>query len=183
MTSVQQHAHTTEEIRRHVPGEPGLWVVLFGDMTMFAILFGIYLHVRGQQPDVFAASQEDLNQNFGAINTILLLSSSLLLVYAINYVRRKDLQRATSLLLCTIGLGLGFVVIKLFEYHEQISDGHTPDRKRVLHVLLCSHRYPPDPRGNRPSRANRLACQLLTIENTTDVDDLHRGRSLFLAPG
>jgi nitric oxide reductase NorE protein len=122
----RQEVHAVDKIGRHVPGEPGLWVLLFGDLTVFAVLFGLYLHARGRQPDVVAASQHTLNQNFGAVNTLVLLSSSLLLVYATNCARHQNRQRASSLLLCTIGLGLGFVVIKFLEYHEQISQGHTP---------------------------------------------------------
>jgi heme/copper-type cytochrome/quinol oxidase subunit 3 len=33
---------------RHVPGEPGVWVLLFGDMVVFTILFTVYLHKRAQ---------------------------------------------------------------------------------------------------------------------------------------
>ena len=31
----------------HVPGEPGIWVLLFGDMLVFTVLFTVYLHQRG----------------------------------------------------------------------------------------------------------------------------------------
>jgi nitric oxide reductase NorE protein len=31
---------------RRVPGEEGTWVFIFGDLTVFALLFGVYLHYR-----------------------------------------------------------------------------------------------------------------------------------------
>lgn len=43
--------------KRHVPGEPGIWVLLFGDMMVFTVLFTVYLHQRGVRPALFAESQ------------------------------------------------------------------------------------------------------------------------------
>ncbi len=48
-------------VARHVPGEPGLWVLLLGDMTLFAALFAFYLRRRGESPELFAESQGTLH--------------------------------------------------------------------------------------------------------------------------
>jgi nitric oxide reductase NorE protein len=72
---------------RHLPGEEGIWVLIFGDMTVFAILFGVSLYYRGAQPVVFDSSQLRLNQTFGAVNTLVLLTSSMLVVTAVRAVR------------------------------------------------------------------------------------------------
>jgi nitric oxide reductase NorE protein len=112
---------------RHVPGEPGIWVLLFGDLGLFTILFAVYLHNRGQQPELFAQSQATLNRTLGATNTVVLLASSLLVVLATHAVRRDPLRRyAPRLVLGAVALGLCFIVIKAFEYHEKLSVGITP---------------------------------------------------------
>lgn len=112
---------------RHVPGEPGIWVLLFGDMAVFTILFAVYLHQRGQKADLFAQSQDELNRAFGALNTLVLLTSSLLVVLATRALRTERLRhRATQLTLAGVGVGACFVVIKAFEYHEKIAAGITP---------------------------------------------------------
>lgn len=112
---------------RHVPGEPGLWVLLFGDMMVFTVLFGVYLSKRGQHRELFAKSQDALNRNLGAINTLVLLTSSLLVVFAV-HARRSDRLRpmASKLMLAAFGVGSMFVVIKVIEYHEKVSAGITP---------------------------------------------------------
>jgi len=121
-------AATTPHAReRHVPGEPGIWVLLFGDMLVFAILFTVYLHQRAAQPDLFARSQEVLNRALGATNTLVLLTSSLLVVFATRAIRRDEWRRYThGLTLAGVGVGACFVVIKVFEYHEKVSAGVTP---------------------------------------------------------
>jgi nitric oxide reductase NorE protein len=112
---------------RHVPGEPGIWVLLFGDMAVFTILFAVYLHQRGQKPDLFAESQAELNRTFGAINTLVLLTSSILVVLATLALRSDNLRHlAHRLTLAGVCVGACFVVIKAFEYHEKIAAGITP---------------------------------------------------------
>lgn len=117
----------TSPSRGHVPGEPGIWVLLFGDMMVFTILFGVYLHARGQQPDLFAQSQSALNRNFGAINTLVLLTSSLLVVFAVQAIRSPEWRPyAHRLTLAGFGVGACFIVIKGIEYHEKLAAGITP---------------------------------------------------------
>ena len=100
--------------QRHVPGEPGVWVLIFGDMLVFAVLFAVYLHARGPEHELFAASQEALNRNFGAINTLVLLTSSLLVVIAGRALRSEKWRHlAQRLTLAGAAVGVCFVVIKV----------------------------------------------------------------------
>lgn len=109
-----------------VPGEAGIWVLLFGDLVVFTTLFITYLVERGANPVLFAESQDVLNRTFGAINTLVLLTSSLLVVLATHAMKRDDLRRyAYPLTLAAVGVGGCFVVIKAAEYHEKISAGVT----------------------------------------------------------
>lgn len=62
MTSARRsesNGFVDKEVRtqRRLPAEEGVWVFLFGDMTVFAMLFGVYLYYRGQTPGVFDESQ------------------------------------------------------------------------------------------------------------------------------
>ena len=111
----------------HVPGEPGMWVLLFGDMTVFAVLFIVYLHARGHNRELFAQSQSALNKNFGAINTLVLLSSSLLIVMAGRAIRSaRWVHLAQRLTLAGATVGACFVVVKVLEYREKVAAGITP---------------------------------------------------------
>ncbi|WP_250292260.1 cytochrome c oxidase subunit 3 [Frankia sp. CiP1_Cm_nod1] len=126
---MQQTQVPASTVRRehHIPGEAGLWLLLFGDMTVFAVLFCVYLNQRGKQLEVFAHSQGTLNRDLGALNTLLLLSSSLLVVLATRAVRGAARRSAPRLLVGAIAFGLGFVAVKVVEYHDKIAMGMTPD--------------------------------------------------------
>ncbi|WP_179467063.1 cytochrome c oxidase subunit 3 family protein [Mycolicibacterium vinylchloridicum] len=125
----QPEAAATESAApgKHVPGEPGIWVLLFGDMLVFTVLFVVYLHRRGENRELFAESQNALNRNFGAINTLVLLTSSVLVVFAVAALRSERLRPlAPRLTLAGFAVGCCFVIVKVFEYHEKISAGITP---------------------------------------------------------
>jgi nitric oxide reductase NorE protein len=114
-------------VKRHVPGEPGIWVLLFGDMLVFTILFAVYLQRRGQNQELFAQSQDALNRTFGAVNTLVLLTSSLLVVFAVRAMRSEQWRHlAGRLTVAAVAVGSCFVLIKAFEYHEKIAAGITP---------------------------------------------------------
>jgi nitric oxide reductase NorE protein len=110
-----------------VPGEPGIWLLLFGDMVVFTVLFAVYLNRRGHNEALFAESQAALNRNLGAVNTLVLLSSSMLVVLAALAFRSEQRRHlAPRLILAGAAIGSCFVLVKVCEYHEKVAAGLTP---------------------------------------------------------
>ncbi len=112
--------------QRHVPGEEGIWVLIFGDLTVFGIMFGTQLYYRGQEPDLFRSAQAQLDQDFGALNTVLLLVSSLFVALAVRSVRTPARRHAPPLVAGALACGAGFAVVKVLEYGEKFGAGITP---------------------------------------------------------
>jgi nitric oxide reductase NorE protein len=110
---------------RHLPGEAGVWVFVFGDMTVFALMFGSYVYYRALEVDVFVASMATVNQTLGLVNTLLLLTSSLFTALGVKAIDKHNGALAQILFLLAIGCGLGFVIIKLVEYQEKFLEGYT----------------------------------------------------------
>lgn len=124
-TTVRRANQPRTNTKRHVPGEVGVWVFILGDMVIFAILFMTYLQARGQQTQLFDNAQPELNQNYGAVNTVLLLVSSLFVVLAVSAVRAGN-PLASKLILGALACGLAFSVLKAVEYVDKTSHGITP---------------------------------------------------------
>ena len=110
----------------HVPGEVGIWVFVLGDMTVFAMLFGGFVYYRAEQLDLYLQSQATLSQSFGAINTLLLLASSWLVVMGVDAGRRGALALCRRLFAGALLCGAAFGVVKIFEYREKVLAGLTP---------------------------------------------------------
>jgi nitric oxide reductase NorE protein len=114
------------ERERHLPGEEGTWILIFGDMTVFAFIFVVYTYDRSQNAALFNASQQALNQNFGAINTLVLLSSSLCVALAVRAVRHDLPDLASRLFGGAFLCALGFASLKCLEYGEKLGHGIGP---------------------------------------------------------
>lgn len=108
-----------------LPAEEGVWLFILGDMFVFSLFFLVFIYYRAQDLAVFSQSQQLLNLNFGALNTLLLLSSSWFVAMALRALRNNECAKVSRLLIASGSCGLGFVVIKFFEYGEKIQAGYT----------------------------------------------------------
>jgi nitric oxide reductase NorE protein len=114
---------TSSKARTHVPGEPGVWILLFGEMSFFAALFASFLYYRTFDPTGFAEAQRELNQAVGVVNTLLLLTSSLFVAHGVRATRARETRLAPRLFILGIACALGFILCKGFEYHELFDRG------------------------------------------------------------
>ncbi|MCV6981653.1 cytochrome c oxidase subunit 3 [Mycolicibacterium pulveris] len=115
--------------RRHpprVPGEAGTWIFILGDMSIFSGFFVVYLVYRSGDAQLFDSSAAYLQPLFGVINTLLLLSSSLLVVVGIRAVRLGERTLAPGCFIGAILCGVGFSVMKILEYSDKVRHGITP---------------------------------------------------------
>ena len=107
----------------HIPGEPGIWILIFGEMSFFSSLFTAFLYYRGLEVATFAASQGALSKTVGLTNTLLLLTSSLFVALAVRAVAEARNRTASRLFGAALACAIGFVMLKGFEYYELISAG------------------------------------------------------------
>ncbi|GAJ96996.1 putative cytochrome c oxidase subunit III [Rhizobium rhizogenes NBRC 13257] len=112
--------------QREIPGEPGLWVFLFGDMAIFVVFFASYLVERADHRLLFQASRQSFGVTIGVINTIILLISSLLVVIAVSAVRGRANPIAVRALWGALFCGGTFVILKCVEYTHLVSAGNGP---------------------------------------------------------
>lgn len=108
-----------------MPGEPGVWVFILGDMLMFALFFAVFVYYRAQDPALYLQSQATLNANLGALNTLLLLTSSWFVVGAVQDARGGHIARARARIALAVLCGVAFVTVKFFEYRDKLGAGIT----------------------------------------------------------
>ena len=111
---------------RRVPGESGTWVFLFGDMLVFGAFFVTFLVERATEPDVFDEARTTLHIGVGVANTLVLLTSSLCVVLALNALRAGMRIVARRAVAAAMLFGLMFIALKVFEYVSLAAAGHGP---------------------------------------------------------
>lgn len=107
------------------PGKVGTWWFLASEIVLFGGLIATYVVMRlggGGWEDERAHT----NLLIGAINTLVLLTSSMTMVMAFATGERGDPRGVRRSLGWTILLGLLFLVIKGVEYSKELSLGFTP---------------------------------------------------------
>jgi nitric oxide reductase NorE protein len=131
-----------QEQERRIPGEPGVWIVIVGDILLFSVLFGVYLDYRGQNPDLFAASQDKLSLGFGLANTLVMLTSSLLVVAGVHAARALRADLARRAFAGAMALGLVFAALKAMEWGSKINADLVPNTNdffMLYYVLTGIH--------------------------------------------
>ncbi|MGV6807573.1 MAG: cytochrome c oxidase subunit 3 family protein [bacterium] len=121
----RQRKPSTDDHSGGYPGEEGLWIFILGDMLVFSLFFLTFLYYRALDIELFTASKAQLSVSLGAVNTLLLLTSSWFVVTGINAARRGFDRHARLLFQLALLCGLGFVGIKYIEYSSKVAQGYT----------------------------------------------------------
>lgn len=107
------------------PGDEHMWVFVLGEFVIFGGYFVIYSVFRTMHAAQYLAAQQHLGLTAGAINTVVLLTSSWCVVRAVQLTRRAEPVAAIRWITAGGALGVLFVALKLLEWHSQITAGHT----------------------------------------------------------
>ena len=106
--------------RQRIAATFGLWIFLASEVMFFGALILAYGAHRFLYPAAFATAGAETNIWYGSINTVLLLTSSATMAVAA-WASEAALKRTVLLgLSLTASLGLLFLVLKGFEYREDI---------------------------------------------------------------
>jgi nitric oxide reductase NorE protein len=103
-----------------------MWFFVIGDLFIFGFYFVFYMYHRGQNSELFLQSQALLNLDIGAINTVMLLTSSLFVVLGTSAARVGEAADAFRLFGIAIAFGAVFPILKMFEWIPEMQAGLTP---------------------------------------------------------
>jgi cytochrome c oxidase subunit III len=104
----------------------GMWVFLLSEVMFFTSLIGAYIILRFAQPGAFAEPGEVLNVPLTAVNTFILICSSVTMVKAFAAIQHGDQSGLRLWLVATIVLGALFVGVQIFEYRVLMHEGFVP---------------------------------------------------------
>ena len=111
----------------------GIWTFLATEVLFFGGLFLSYAVYRSLHPEAFRVASHATDIAYGTTNTLILLTSSLIMTIA-ERAAVGGLRRLTIIcLLVTATLGAAFLVVKGFEYSDDISKGLLPGPQFPLH--------------------------------------------------
>ena len=104
-------------------GKLGIWLFLASEVMLFGALFSTYIILRTGAPEW---PHGELNIMLGAVNTVILITSSVTMVMAWASLKLKDWAKHRLYLIATFLLAGVFLVNKYFEYKDHFEKGETP---------------------------------------------------------
>lgn len=122
--------------------ELGMWVFLATEVLFFGGLFLVYAIYHFMYPDTFHEASKHTNVVLGTVNTVVLMTSGLLMALAVHAAHDGKRNQLIWMLIGTTVLGLVFLGIKGIEYYD-----------KYHHHLLPLFGWPFEWEGHSPGAA------------------------------
>jgi cytochrome c oxidase subunit 3 len=143
------HAHHFESAEhQYSAAKFGTWTFLVTEILMFGGLFVGYILYHEKYPAMFHAGSTFLDWKLGALNTVVLLISSLTMALSIYYAQHNNKKATLFNLYVTLICASIFMFVKYLEYTHKIHLG-----------LLPGQMFHPHGHGEEVERANMLLQQ------------------------
>jgi len=119
--------HATSTIQHHFESADqqkdastiGMWVFLVTEVMFFGGLFLAYFVYRQAYPAAFASASNKTNLLIGAVNTTVLICSSLTMALAVRSAAIGKKNLIVLFLILTLLLGGTFLGVKAYEYNDK----------------------------------------------------------------
>lgn len=113
----------------------GMWFFIFTELLLFGILFVIYSVYRFMNHDAFHLAAEELDTFIGAVNTIILLISSMTIAMSTTALQKGNKRFTLLLSAITLILGIVFLVNKYFEWGAKFDHDIFPGSETLTQTM------------------------------------------------
>jgi cytochrome c oxidase subunit 3 len=131
---VHAHAEHHPALQHHFESMPqqkeaavlGMWTFLLTEILFFGGLFMAYMLYRIWYHDAFVAASTSIALSWGALNTVVLIGSSLTMALAVRAAQLNQRMATVRWLILTMVLGTVFLGVKVIEYADKFEHHHVP---------------------------------------------------------
>jgi cytochrome c oxidase subunit 3 len=127
-----------------------MWTFLLTEILFFGGLFMAYMLYRLWYHDAFVAASSSIVLFWGALNTVVLIGSSLTMALAVRSAQTNQRKATVAWLIATMFLGAVFLGVKVIEYADKFEHHHVPGPSFVWE----SHEAPTATGGAEPAAAD-----------------------------
>lgn len=104
----------------------GVWTFLATEVLLFGALFTAYTIFRIKYPELFRVEHAKLDRVLGAVNTVVLITSSFTVVLGVDAIKRGKARMLEVCYGATILLAAVFLCVKYVEYSAKFHHGLYP---------------------------------------------------------
>jgi cytochrome c oxidase subunit 3 len=125
--------HFDSMVQQRTAVELGIWLFLAQEVMFFGGLFLAYTFYRTRYHEAFVEAGHHLDVRLGALNTAVLITSSLTMALAVRAAQHGNTRAVRTWVILTMLLGCCFLGIKSFEYYNKYVDHLIPGPGFAFH--------------------------------------------------
>ena len=115
--------HFENSDQQYQSAKLGMWLFLATEILFFGGLFVAYSVYRANNPEIFVFGHHFLDTNLGALNTVILICSSLTAAWAVRAAQLRQIPILKLMIALTVVCAFGFMGIKAVEYNSKGKHG------------------------------------------------------------
>ena len=127
LTADHVHVHHIDPVEEYEQSKFGMWLFLGTEILLFGGLFATYAIFRAKYPEMFHLDHLKLDWELGALNTIILIGSSMTMAIGVTASKKGNNKLLIIMLAITIICGLVFGFNKYLEYTAKFAHHIYPD--------------------------------------------------------
>ena len=136
LTAAQVHVLHIDPVEEYKQSKFGMWLFLGTEILLFGGLFATYAIFRAKYPEMFHEQHLELDWQLGALNTIILIGSSMTMAIGVTASKRGNNKLLVAMLAVTIICGLWFGYNKYLEYGVKFSHHIYPSTSIFFSLYL-----------------------------------------------
>ncbi len=144
-------------------GKLGMWIFIVTEVLFFGGLFCAYAVYRATHPEIFLYAHQFLDKNLGALNTVVLIASSLSIAWAVRCAQLDQRRALVACLAITLALATVFLGVKYVEYKQKWEHGLLWAGRYQAEAAAPGPAAPADHRDADPHRGPRDAGIFFSI--------------------
>jgi heme/copper-type cytochrome/quinol oxidase subunit 3 len=113
----------------------GIWLFLASEVMLFGSLFSSYVLLRAGS-EFWPVQSSILNIPLATLNTIILISSSVTMVLSWAALKMNNLSKFRTYMGLTFLCGVGFMIVKGFEYGTKFEHGLYPSTNNFIGIYF-----------------------------------------------
>ncbi len=128
---------------RKLPGDVAVWALILAELSVFGILFIVFVVVAKNHPQMFEQGKQSLHKFSGFIETLSLISSSFFVAFSLKLLRLNKHRQAAIFIIVAMASAAIYLFLKLSEYQLLFEQGYDIDSNvfYTLYFLLTGFHW------------------------------------------
>lgn len=132
---MEENTHSAVDHYDAEASKVGMWLFIFTELLLFGGLFIVYSIYRYLNSDAFHMAAVELDTFIGALNTVILLISSMTIAMSTTALQKGQKNTTLIFIAVTCIIGVVFLINKVYEWGLKFDHGIWPGSEHMINTM------------------------------------------------